>query len=347
MFVFFMIVVGLVCWTISAIITNRDERRHRNRAIQNGYDSYTDRNGILRRVDTNEPYWLWRDLRGEVWEINPYTRKVLKNVSGEARFKKWQYEREISIREGRKTFQAEGLYDYERGRGRQFHSAFDMKGCHYINVDDGTLYVKREAFGKPWYLGVESKRIEFCDTAEMGIYYKSVVASQYTTERNANIEKWNREYIGYGFQYFLPGDTIFNYVDIQKEANTIANSGYCIWKTKQNCHINIMEVTHKSFSYVINEASGVPEYKTIDGYFVVADEIVDDWIETERSLLNDQIQCYISNIQNGHVGDDALYSYDVYLNKYYYSDATRKTDRKFIIGPTSTDNFRQNYINNH
>lgn len=341
MFVFLMVVVGLVCWIVSAIITNRDERKHRNRAMTNGYDSYADRNGILRRVDTNEPYWLWRDLNGSVFEINPYTREILKNLSAEHRSELWTHERERAVREGREVFQIEGAWEYNMGRGRNIKlDAFAMHGCYYMHVDTYELYVKRIAFGKPWYMGVQSKRIEFCDKNETKMKYCNQQGFIHRTiDGRYGEEIGPTEYLSdYGISYFLPGDKVFQYANIIKESDVV---DWCVWEKKENCAINILGIRKGQYTYVKthHHYPGEDVYQTIGGYYVISSQIMQDWIDTERALLNKEIEDHIKYVQSEDCDTNDASACDVYLNLYH-----KESTDNLTIGKSKSENSREHFL---
>lgn len=154
-------IVGLTTKGLSEIHEINERKRY---AIQNGYDSYMDRNGNMRYTENDQAYIITKDRYGDALEIDPYSGKVLKNISHEQRREKekiFEKKREEARDDDKKFI----LYDVNLcGRPHfRFQIAMFGKSGEYIgygkseisypdqyitgeiwqNVDNKRLYVKR------------------------------------------------------------------------------------------------------------------------------------------------------------------------------------------------------------
>lgn len=321
MFVFAMVVIGVVCCIVVCIRETKSERDHRRRAKENGQFGYADRNGILRSVDTNEPVMRIRAEDGDVWEINPYTKERLKNISNDIRTTSRKYEYDNAVKEGRRVFQIESGKDYLCGRGSGHNRLFDkfyMYGCYYADVTTGELYVKRLHFGKPFYIGVRSQRAEFFDLQGEKAKLGKTIAY------NENDSAWC-------WTYIIPKELFCQYIIELKETEYLNGNGVCTFKSVVGSPINIMEIEWSDISYKCKKYANTKLYK------VMAGEVVKKWLDFEIEYLNAIIEERIQNVKHGK--NNTPWSYDVYLNDMY-----EDTTDNYLIGEPAIETERKSYL---
>ena len=137
MFGFFMICLAIICYFGKLISDYRSERYKRKRAIEKGNDFYVDRNGFRIKIspDGDYPSEITRDVHyvagkgiveGDVVERNPYTGRVIRNLSQEKRNKETkQHEasRAAAIKNGEKYY------------------IYNKCPLEYCDVDTGDVFV--------------------------------------------------------------------------------------------------------------------------------------------------------------------------------------------------------------
>ena len=76
---------GLTAKGVSEIKREHDSKKH---AIESGSNFYTDRHGNMKHVENDEPFMITKDWRsGDAVEVNPYTHKIVKNITQQNRMK--------------------------------------------------------------------------------------------------------------------------------------------------------------------------------------------------------------------------------------------------------------------
>ncbi len=155
MFGLFMLILFIVVWFAANIQTNNDVRNRKKRAKEKGQEFYLDRNGTMVDTKTDVPY-DYQKIDGDVWKVNAYTRKPIKNMSEERRWSIEEKERKKAIEEGK------SIYPFE-GEIRDTHSKDKIQGRRYKDLKTGEIYVKRKYNNIVFLFNVNTKKLERID----------------------------------------------------------------------------------------------------------------------------------------------------------------------------------------
>lgn len=151
-----LVIIGLIVYKIiydiNRVNTAKDRKK---RAIENGIGCYTDSNGYTVHTDTGQPFMYSHFATGkytkDVYEINPATGKIVRNVSEDCRRELDNKRRQEAIAKG------EEYYRFEESWNR--HNSDVIQGYRYKNVNTGKIYVKRDYLDLEWWMDVNTRRI--------------------------------------------------------------------------------------------------------------------------------------------------------------------------------------------
>ena len=161
MFGIYMVVLYIIARIIKAVGIKAGEVRRRNEAIKNGSSFYLDRNYTKIRVSDDVPF-EYRRIDGDLYEINPYTHHIKRNISEERRQKTEKEQREKAIKEGKR------MYEFEpRDTMAYLHFKEKVEGIRYKDIETGNICVKRKKCCKDWYVNVETGMYEYCDPEKL------------------------------------------------------------------------------------------------------------------------------------------------------------------------------------
>ena len=144
---------------VGHVKSNHEVKERKQRAIEQGYNLYTDSNGTARHIDTDEPFSR-RWIDGDLWEYNPYTGKLIKNISAERREKAEREGYEKAVQNGLKFYAFENKDSY-----KYRHDTDDIPGIRFKKIGSNTndIYVRRCIEGKIWYYNLTTGLYEYCD----------------------------------------------------------------------------------------------------------------------------------------------------------------------------------------
>ena len=144
---------------VGHVKSNHEVKERKQRAIEQGYNLYTDSNGTARHVDTDEPF-SHRWINGELCEYNPYTGKIIKNITAEKREKAAMEGYAKALQDGSKFYSFEPKDSY-----RYRHDLDPIPGIRFkkIGGNQNDIYVRRRIYGKIWYYNLTTGLYEYCD----------------------------------------------------------------------------------------------------------------------------------------------------------------------------------------
>ena len=155
MFGLFMLLLYIVVRIAVSIQDANREQKSKEISIENGYDIYTDRRGVTRRVSDDKPsFKRWDYKTGHVFEVNPCTGQVYRDVTADAQNAFIAKEKAKALKEGRKYYLCEKY-------SAQKHNNDSIKGGRYKSTDDNNTYIRRRVSnaccgGVPWYMNIET-----------------------------------------------------------------------------------------------------------------------------------------------------------------------------------------------
>lgn len=165
MFGLFMI-IGNICTKICSVIKiSHENKESRKRAILSGKETYTDAFGTTRHTNNNQPYMYSHlyangDGLGDLYEINPYTHKPIKNIT------------EINRRENEKNgikYAVEQNMDYYSFENNDWHLTDKIRGPRYksLNKNNNHVYVVRRYLNVNWLVNIETALAEDWDKLDL------------------------------------------------------------------------------------------------------------------------------------------------------------------------------------
>lgn len=166
MFGLFMLLLYIIVRIAVSVQDANREQKSKEISLENGYDIYTDRRGITRRVYDDKPsFKRWDYKTGHVFEVNPCNGQVYRDITADAQDAFIAKEKAKALKEGRKYYLCERF-------SAQKHGADKIKGARYKSVDDNNTYIRRRVSnviggGVPWYINIETGLFEEPDRAEI------------------------------------------------------------------------------------------------------------------------------------------------------------------------------------
>lgn len=137
MFVVYMILISIVVYVVRSSRNISGEKRSKRNAIENGYKTYTTRNGYQARVSDDVVVAYKHDLfTGDTIEYNPMTGRTYRNVTRDLRKRYDEDGRKKAIAKG------ETLYCYDPRDNWRCHPD-GYAGKHWKDMETGKCYVKR------------------------------------------------------------------------------------------------------------------------------------------------------------------------------------------------------------
>lgn len=99
MFGLFMAILFATVFIANGIKKYIDVYQDRKHSIENGWDHYHDQNGMMVHIDDGLPY-TYKNINGDVYEINPYSYKIRRNITKERDAAKLRAFRQIAKEKG-------------------------------------------------------------------------------------------------------------------------------------------------------------------------------------------------------------------------------------------------------
>lgn len=162
MFGLFCILGNVVVRIGNSIYERKKELDCRKHAINNRDRLWIDRRGTAHHTENDEPFHITTDYTtGHKIEINPYTQKVVKDLTAEYDQKIQRESLEKAKAQGRRVYPINdnSYYDHLETPGYK-----NMKGRIWIDRVTGKKYLRRVFFHIDyWYLSMETGLYEFPD----------------------------------------------------------------------------------------------------------------------------------------------------------------------------------------
>jgi hypothetical protein len=155
---------------VYVIIQRKEELDWRAKARRDGDSLWVDRYGTAHHVENDEPFMIVHDYKnGITVEKNPYTGKVVKNLTAEYKEKRETEAKNEALINGEKLYTTGTALDdfkYPVIKTENYKETRSViKGRRWIDINTGETYVRRY-IGNPgtaWYINIKTGLYEFPD----------------------------------------------------------------------------------------------------------------------------------------------------------------------------------------
>lgn len=153
MFAIYMAVICFVALVLNGVRMYYGNYSNRKKAIEEGKDHYFDQNLNLVHVNDNLPY-MYRNINGDVYEVNPYSFKIRRNITKERDVARLLAFRKIAKERGIRFVKDET--DYNTVHKSEQKCGLEPARDHYewrpyIDTETGNVYIQysygRDIFG--------------------------------------------------------------------------------------------------------------------------------------------------------------------------------------------------------